>query len=161
MHELMQQLRENDPVSRVEHPDFEPFWAITKHEDIKAISQNNAAFISSPRTVLLQQEFEKALIEKFGTRNGVETLIHMDNPKHKKLRNVTRDWFKPRAINKLSVDIETIAKQYVDKMEAMDGKCDFVLILTLILHVCPGGDLRPPFPAFWRHWFNAHSAVHL
>jgi cytochrome P450 len=62
----------------------------------------------------------------------VETLIHMDNPKHKKLRNVTRDWFKPRAIDKLSVDIETIAKQYVDKMEAMDGKCDFVKDIALL-----------------------------
>ena len=98
MHELLQQLREHDPVSRVEHPDFEPFWAITKHEDIKAISQNNAAFISSPRTVLIQREFEKALFEKFGTRHGVETLIHMDNPKaqetaqcHAGLVQTTRD----------------------------------------------------------------------
>ena len=132
MHELLQQLREHDPVSRVEHPDFEPFWAITKHEDIKAISQNNAAFISSPRTVLIQREFEKALFEKFGTRHGVETLIHMDNPKHRKLRDVTRDWFKPRAIDKLSIDVETISKQYVDKMEAMGGECDFVKDIALL-----------------------------
>lgn len=132
MHELLQQLREHEPVSRVEHDDFEPFWAITKHEDIKAISQNNAAFLSSPRTVLIQQEFEKALIDKFGHRSGLETLIHMDNPKHRKLRNVSRDWFKPAAIDKLGADIQTIAKQYVDKMEAMNGECDFVKDIALL-----------------------------
>jgi cytochrome P450 len=44
MHGLFRQLREKEPVSLVEHPDFEPFWVVTRHEDIKAISQNNAAF---------------------------------------------------------------------------------------------------------------------
>lgn len=132
MHQLFRQLREQDPVSLVEHPDFEPFWAITKYDDIKAISQNNAGFLNNPRTVLIQREFERALLEKFGTRNGLETLIHMDNPKHKKLRNVTRDWFKPGPIDKLSEDIRTIARQYVDKMEGLGGECDFVKDIALL-----------------------------
>lgn len=132
MHSLFRQLREQDPVCRVEHPDFEPFWAITRHEDIKAISQNNAAFLNNPRTVLIQREFEQALLEQFGTRNGLETLIHMDNPKHKKLRNVTREWFKPGPIDKLRGDIEAIAREYVDKMEQMGGECDFVKDIALL-----------------------------
>lgn len=132
MHDLFRQLREQDPVSRVEHPDFEPFWAITRHEDIKAISQNNAEFLNNPRTVLIQREFEEALLAKFGTRNGLETLIHMDNPKHRKLRNVTRNWFKPGPIDRLSTDIKTIARAYVDKMEGMGGECDFVKDIALL-----------------------------
>lgn len=132
MYELFDQLRENDPVALVEHPDFEPFWAITKYEDIKTISQNNAEFLNNPRTVLIQREFEEALLSQFGTRNGLETLIHMDNPKHRKLRNVTRNWFKPAPINELSADIRAIAKEYVDKMANMDGKCDFVTDIALL-----------------------------
>jgi|TARA_R110002072_G_scaffold170381_2_gene323890 cytochrome P450 len=132
MYELFDQLRENDPVALVEHPDFEPFWAITKHEDIKAISQNNAEFLNNPRTVLIQREFEEALLSQFGTRNGLETLIHMDNPKHRKLRNVTRNWFKPAPIDELSADIRAIATEYVDKMANMDGKCDFVTDIALL-----------------------------
>jgi cytochrome P450 len=132
MYELFGQLRENDPVALVEHPDFEPFWAITKHEDIKAISQNNAEFLNNPRTVLIQREFEEALLSQFGTRNGLETLIHMDNPKHRKLRNVTRNWFKPAPIDELSADIRAIATEYVDKMANMDGKCDFVKDIALL-----------------------------
>jgi len=132
MHALFRDLREHDPVSLVEHPDFEPFWAVTKHEDIKAISQNNAAFLNNPRTVLIQQEFERALLAQFGTRNGLETLIHMDDPKHRKLRNVTREWFKPGPIKKLQGNMKTIARQYVDKMEAMNGECDFVKDIALL-----------------------------
>lgn len=132
MHALLRDLREHDPVARVEHPDFEPFWAVTRHEDIKYISQHNAAFINNPRTVLIQREFEQALLAKFGTRNGLETLIHMDNPKHRKLRNVTRDWFKPGPIARLSGDIKAIAKQYVDKMESLGGECDFVKDIALL-----------------------------
>jgi cytochrome P450 len=132
MYALFKDLREHDPVSRVEHPDFEPFWAITKHEDIKTISQKNDAFLNNPRTVLIQRQFEEALLEKFGTRNGLETLIHMDNPKHRKLRNVTRDWFKPGPIDRLRDEVQVIARLYVDKMEAMGGESDFVKDIAML-----------------------------
>jgi cytochrome P450 len=131
MYALFRELRDNTPACYVDHPDFEPFWAVTRYDDIKAISQNNAEFINNPRTVLIQREFEKALLEKFGTRNGLETLIHMDDPKHRKLRNVTRDWFKPGPIDKLEDDIRAIARQYVDRMEAMGDECDFVRDIAL------------------------------
>ena len=132
MHGLFNYLRENDPVAYLVHPEFEPFWVMTRHEDIKYISQHNDLFINNPRTVIMQREFEDALLEQFGTRNGLETLIHMDNPKHRKLRNVTREWFKPSPIAKLTPIIEDIARQYVDKMESMGGQCDFVKDIALL-----------------------------
>jgi len=131
MYELLGYLRENDPVSYVEHPEYEPFWAITRHEDIKNISRNNDRFLNNPRTVLAQKELEQALLNQFGTRNGLETLIHMDNPKHKALRGITRDWFKPGPIGKLSGDVRAIAKLYVDKMENLGSECDFVKDISL------------------------------
>lgn len=132
MNELLGYLRENEPVSYVEHPDFKPFWAITRHEDIKFISQNNERFLNNPRTVLVQEQFEQALLEKFGTPNGLETLIHMDAPKHRQLRAVTREWFKPGPIGKLADSINLIAKEYVDKMESLQGECDFVKEISLL-----------------------------
>ena len=97
--EVFSYLRHDEPVYWHEDPvQGVGFWVITRHEDIKYISQHNDLFINNPRTVIMQREFEDALLEQFGTRNGLETLIHMDNPKHRKLRNVTRDWFKPSPI---------------------------------------------------------------
>jgi len=132
MYNLLNHLREHDPVTYVDHPKYEPFWALTRHQDIKFVSQNNSRFINNPRTLLVQKQFEQALLDKFGTRNGLETLIHMDAPKHKTLRAVTRDWFKPGPIGKRSSSLELIAKQYVDKMEALGGECDFVKEISLL-----------------------------
>ncbi len=132
MYALFDHLRENDPVSLVDHPDFDPFWSLSKYEDIKSIGMQNDRFLSAPRTVLTPKAVEKVLLEKFGNRNGLETLIHMDRPKHLKLRKVTREWFLPRSIAQLDEDVKALAKQYVDKMEAMDGECDFVKDIALL-----------------------------
>lgn len=131
MYELFEYLRDEDPVAYFDHPDFEPFWVLSQHQDIKYVSQNNELFINNPRTVIVQREFEEMLLEKFGTRNGLETLIHMDNPKHRALRGVTRDWFKPTPISRLTPMIEKIAKEHVDKMQAMGDSCDFVRDISL------------------------------
>ena len=65
MYGLFENLRESEPVTFVDHPDYGPFWALTKHEDIKFVSQNNARFLNNPRTVLVQEAAEKMLLEKF------------------------------------------------------------------------------------------------
>ena len=132
MYELFDYLRDNEPVSYLEHPDYEPFWVLMRHEDIRHVSHNNDKFINNPRTVIMPREAEEALFEQFGTRSGLETLIHMDNPKHRKLRGVTRDWFKPGPIETLTPMIEEMARSYVDKMEAMGGECDFVKDIAML-----------------------------
>ena len=132
MHALLSQLRNESPVAYCDHPDYEPFWVVTRHEDIKYISQNNELFINNPRTVLVPREVEEMLLKNFGTRNGLETLIHMDNPKHRKLRGVTREWFKPNPVARLTPMVEEIAREFVDRMEAMGGECDFVKDVALL-----------------------------
>jgi cytochrome P450 len=132
MYGLFDYLRENDPVSWVEHPDYRPFWNLTRYDDIRSIGNNNKAFLSSPRTVLMRIEAEEMMEAQFGNKNGLETLIHMDEPKHLKLRRVTRDWFLPRSIDKLDGEVRELCKEYVDKMQAMGGECDFVKDLALL-----------------------------
>lgn len=132
MHQLFDHLRTNDPVAWVEHPEYRPFWSLSKYDDIKSIGSQNEQFLSAPRTILLPIEAEDALREQFGTPNGLETLIHMDKPKHLKLRRVTRDWFLPRSIQKLDEEIKVLCTEYVDRMRDMGGECDFIKDLTLI-----------------------------
>ena len=131
MYGLFDYLRENDPVSYVEHPDYLPFWSLSKYDDIKLIGSNNDEFLSAPRTILMPYELEDMWEENLGTRNGLETLIHMDRPKHLKLRRVTREWFLPRSINRLESQMKALAKEFVDKMEEMGGECDFVKDIAL------------------------------
>ncbi len=132
MYALFDYLRSNDPVARVEHPDYRPFWSLSRYDDIKRIGSENDRFLSAPRTVLVPTAFEEALLERFGTRNGLETLIHMDRPKHLKLRRVTREWFLPRSIASLTAEVQALAKEFVDKMQEMGSECDFVRDIALL-----------------------------
>jgi cytochrome P450 len=132
MHGLFDYLREHDPVSWVEPEGYDPFWSLAKYDDIKFVGSNNDRFLSAPRTILFPREFEEPLLEQFGTRNGLETLIHMDRPKHLKLRKVTREWFLPRSVEKLDAEIQSLCAEYVDRMQAMGEECDFVKDITLL-----------------------------
>ena len=131
MYALFDHLRSTDPVAWVEHPEYRPFWALTRYDDVKSIGSANNEFLSAPRTVLVPEDAEKMFLETFGTANGLETLIHMDRPKHLKLRKVTREWFLPRSIEKLTAEIQDLAKEYVDKMVEMGDECDFVKDIAL------------------------------
>ncbi|GAB5451320.1 MAG: cytochrome P450 [Halioglobus sp.] len=132
MHGLFDHLREHDPVAWVEDAEYRPFWSLSRYDDIKRIGSQNDRFLNAPRTVLLPSEAEEMLEQQFGTKNGLETLIHMDKPKHLKLRRVTREWFLPRSIAKLDEEVKVLCKEYVDKMQDMGGECDFIKDVTLL-----------------------------
>jgi cytochrome P450 len=132
MYALFDYLREHDPVAYIDHPEFLPFWSLSRYDDIKAIGSANDRFLSAPRTVLMPSAVEDMWEAKLGTRNGLETLIHMDRPKHLKLRRVTREWFLPRNMENLRQQMEKLAREFVDKMEDMGGECDFVKDVALL-----------------------------
>ena len=57
---------------------------------------------------------------------GLRTLIHMDDPHHRKVRAIGADWFRPKAMRDLKVRVDELAKRYVDKMRDIGPECDFV-----------------------------------
>ena len=73
-------LREHDPVHW--HPETAPdpgFWAITKHEDVVAVSKNPQVFSSGEGLTMLE-EVEPESLEKR------RSLIDSDAPLHQHLR---------------------------------------------------------------------------
>ncbi len=125
-HAALTHLRTNVPVAWVDHAPYRPFWAITKHADIMAIERDNNLFISEPRPLLATAEaddFAKAQLE---SGMGLRTLIHMDDPHHRKVRAIGADWFRPKAMRDLKVRVDELAKRYVDKMAEIGPECDFV-----------------------------------
>jgi cytochrome P450 len=121
LHRALSYLRAKAPVSWVEVPDYEPFWAITKHADIMAIERDNARFTNSPRPVLMTTEADEI------QRNiGISTLIHMDDPQHRLVRAIGGDWFRPRAMRAMKLRVDDLATRYVDHMASVGPECDFV-----------------------------------
>jgi cytochrome P450 len=121
LHAALTHLRAKAPVSRVEVPNYRPFWAITKHADVLDIERNNALFTNWPRPVLTTAEGDE-----LQAAAGVRTLIHLDDPQHRVVRAIGADWFRPKAMRALKVRVDELATNYVDKMMAVGPECDFV-----------------------------------
>jgi cytochrome P450 len=121
LHAALAHLRANAPVSRVEVPNYRPFWAITKHADIMDIERDNVLFTNWPRPVLTTAEGDE-----LQAAAGVRTLIHLDDPQHRVVRAIGADWFRPKAMRAMKVRVDELAKNYVDKMLAIGPECDFV-----------------------------------
>ena len=113
-------------MSLVDCPPYRPFWAITKHADVMEIERANDLFINEPRPVLATAEADDMARAQLDAGMGLRTLIHMDDPKHRLVRAIGADWFRPKAMRALKVRTEELAKIYVDKMMAAGGECDFV-----------------------------------
>ncbi len=120
-HAALAHLRAHAPVSWVEVPTYEPFWAITKHADIMDIERANQLFTNYPRPVLVTAENDERQAAV-----GVRTLIHMDDPQHRGVRAIGADWFRPKAMRALKARADELAKVYVDKMATIGPDCDFV-----------------------------------
>lgn len=123
--DLYRRLRRETPIVRAEPEGYRPFWVMTRHADIMAVERDPGLYAASARTVLLPEKVENIYLAKYGDRNGVKPLTHMDGDYHRAHRGVTMDWFAPKNLKKFEPQIAAIAKEFVDRMEDMGGACDF------------------------------------
>jgi cytochrome P450 len=122
-HEAARRLRHEAPIARVSLPEYQDFWAITRHADIMEIERNSAVFTNAPLPTLLSRADFEARVD--GEPPAVNTLIQMDGDEHKAHRGIVNDWFKPGSIKRMADRIDELAKEWVDRMAAMGGQCDF------------------------------------
>ncbi|WP_433475206.1 cytochrome P450 [Spirillospora sp. CA-142024] len=125
LHESLALLRRASPVHRVVPPEYNPFWAITRHEDVLEIERNHQVFRNAPRPVLGTAEFDELNRQRIEEGVALRTLIHMDDPDHRVIRAIGADWFRPRAMRALEPRVRELAKRYVDRMADFGGECDF------------------------------------
>jgi len=126
LHPRYAALRRDDPVAWVEHPAYRPFWAVTRHADITAVSLQNALFINAPRLTLIPKHVEESLSRSGqGRDKSVRTIIDMDEPDHRKYRNVTQSWFLGAGVARVQDRIESIARRFIDRIAETGGRCDF------------------------------------
>ena len=121
-HEAARRLRRESPIIKVSLPEYQDFWAITRHADIMEIERNAAVFTNAPIPTIMTRA---AYASRPDGPPAVNTLIQMDGDEHKAHRGIVNDWFKPASIKRMSDRIDSLATQWVDRMEAMGGRCDF------------------------------------
>jgi cytochrome P450 len=106
----------------VEHPDFNPFYVLTKHADILDVELHPAEFLNAPRAIL----GHKAADEQRALQGHlVKSLVQMDDPEHRLHRNLTADWFLPKNLAKLQGRLDELAQRSVQQMVDAGGEVDF------------------------------------
>jgi len=158
-------LRKEAPVFWYERDDIDPFYAITRHEDILTISKNADVFVNSRRLRLqskeddLRQEWSQKMRneERGWDPNEVPDFIFMDDPRHRNFRLISAKRFTPAALRKLEKHFAQMshdfANEFVTELKAASGRgetTDFVkgfaekLPLAAIGEMMglPGGDWR-------------------
>ena len=121
--QLFSHMRNNQPVAWIDEPTHRPFWAITKHADIIAISRANDKFINAPRPVLIEKEEED---RRADAPVQSRVLIGVDGEDHKALRDLTKDWFLPESLKRFDAQIRELATETVDHMLSLGEEIDFV-----------------------------------
>ena len=126
VHEQFAWLREHEPVRRMEPNGFEPFWALSRHADIKTVESDQRLFINDPRPILGPRMLDALVQQLMGRRHLVRSLVQMDDPDHARYRALTQQWFRGENLRRLSGRIDELAARYVDRLGELGGECDFL-----------------------------------
>ena len=149
-HEAWTQLRGQPRLTWFEQGDV-PFWAVTRHADIVAISRQPARFANGPRFQLSPGDGEP---EAF-------TIISMDPPQHAIYRQLLSRRFTPRALRAIAGDLERIAVEIVDSLGEGDGsgECDVVEQVAAPLPIAVIAWLLGLPPGDWKLLFRWTNEV--
>ncbi len=112
-HDQFDRLRREAPVHWHEHPEWEGFWAVTRYDDVRAISRDHQTFSTELGTTFLQD------MDEIGLELTRMTLLNMDPPKHSRYRRLVSAGFTPRMIGRL---IDHIGEQADGILDALEGR---------------------------------------
>lgn len=128
LHEQLAWARAHAPLAVAENPELDPFWLVTRHADIMAISRDPQRFANGLRPTVLTNRDGEAIARAATPNNDghlIRSLVQMDAPDHMKYRLLTQSWFMPKNLRIVEDRIRQIARETVDQMLAAGGECDF------------------------------------
>lgn len=127
-HQAAGRLRREAPIAHISLPDYQDFWAITRHGDIMEIERNPDVFMNAPNPTLMKRADLEAAD---GREAGMNTLVQMDGEDHRAHRRIVSDWFKPASVRHMSDRVDELAKRFVDQMASMGDQCDFATDIAM------------------------------
>ena len=124
-HALFRQLRYEAPVYWNEEPgEDEPgFWALTKYDDIVAVSKNPQLFSSAMGGH--QISYPPGLEFNRATAAIVGNMIGMDPPEHNAYRRLVSPSFSASAVRKMEPTVREIVTRILHRV-VPGGECEFV-----------------------------------
>jgi cytochrome P450 len=155
-HTVWTHLRHEAPVFFQKHAFGPGFWAITRYEDVVALSSDRRLLSAGGRTTTGSPP----------TSEGVDILVVTDPPRHTQLRALVNKAFTPRAIAALEPYVQGIVNDIVDGLVERET-CDFAAevsaripytVICELLGVAP--DDRGPLSHAVGHFLESRAHVH-
>ena len=108
------------PVEDALMPDPEDpgYWAITRRDDIVAVSRDNEVFLSGKGVIF--ENVPEELLE------ASQSFLAMDPPRHTYLRKLVSAAFTPRQVRRIEDSIKANAKTIVEELQDAGSGADFV-----------------------------------
>ncbi|MBO0802892.1 MAG: cytochrome P450 [Nocardiopsaceae bacterium] len=119
-------LRKEAPISRVRLPGGSEAWALTRHEDIRAMLTDSR--FSSDRS---HPSFPRIFTERLVLRSATRSMIAMDEPEHGTARRAVTGEFTVKRLAALRPRIQQIVDEHIDAMLAGPRPADLVGALSL------------------------------
>jgi len=120
------ELRAKDPISWHKQPEgtLMPaeegsggYWAVVRYDDVRTVSRDPGRFRSGQG--VLFEDFPEEILE------ASQSFLATDDPRHKVLRGLVAEGFKPRQVKQIEDGIRADARQIVADLEP-DSEGDFV-----------------------------------
>jgi cytochrome P450 len=112
-------LRDNAPVYRHPDPDGPDFWAVTRYDDVRAVSRQPLLFSSYERGVMMAEP------DEMGLAAARQMMLTMDPPQHERFRRLVSRGFTPRQAQLMQERIVALASEIVGDI-APKGEADLV-----------------------------------
>ena len=103
---FFERIRKENPVHYAVHPEFGPYWSITKYNDIMAIDTNHGVFSSEGGITIADQDDDFQL----------PMFIAMDPPKHDAQRKVVSPIVSPHNLATMEAVIRSRAGKILDEL---------------------------------------------
>ena len=103
-------LRAQAPVLWHDHPDYIGFWAVTRYDDVRAISRDHQTFSSELGATFIPTQDEESMAQLS------LSILNMDPPKHSRYRRLVSAGFTPKMIGRLVDHIDEKAAAIVDRI---------------------------------------------
>ncbi len=149
-------LRREAPVWYCDRGIDLPFYALTRHEDIVAVSKRPEIFKNGPRIAVFP-EFQPPA----DGGQIAHHLLNMDPPEHHSYRKLVSHRFTPRGLGRMSKDIDGIARRLLDEMAGDGGEHegDFVGMLSAPLPLQVLAELLGVPRDMWKTMFDWTNAT--
>ncbi len=154
-HEQFRLLRDEAPVFWHNHPDGGGYWAISRYDDVRAVSRDNATF-SAQRGFVMVDELPPEILPMVQGQ-----LLGMDPPNHGPIRRAVIERFTSKMLVEMEPMVRAIAREAL--LSARDkGECNFVFDAAGDLPTAVICSLMGVPREMWgqiRHWSDKQTSA--